>query len=180
MVIHDPIISVEQGTSGFNPVRGVWFPLDISNASSFNLLMAHSASQMAYVHTKASPWRMKYYIDALTYKTEAIKLLNVWMSDSQMAICDNAFAAVLRLLTFEVGITKPSCRPRQESRLSRFDSTRNRQDSGSGSRFWEPRFDSKIFGVEPGRFDSNLRFHKRCKQREARDMHKLCSFACIF
>jgi hypothetical protein len=40
-------------------------------------------------------------------------------------------------------------RPRQESRLSRFDSTRNRQDSGSGSRFSEPRFDFKIFRVEP-------------------------------
>ena len=49
-------------------------------------------------------------------------------------------------------------RPPQESRLSRFGSTRDRQDPGSSSRLLEPRSDSKVSKVEPVRFDSNLRF----------------------
>jgi hypothetical protein len=40
-------------------------------------------------------------------------------------------------------------RPRRESRLSRFDSTRNRQESGSGSEILWSWSDSRILGVEP-------------------------------
>lgn len=74
--VHGPMLSMEQSTPGFNPVRDVWFPLDLSNPASFNLLIAYSASQMARLCTEASPCRMESYTDSLTYNLEAIRLLN--------------------------------------------------------------------------------------------------------
>ncbi|KAM5349382.1 hypothetical protein ACJ41O_005887 [Fusarium nematophilum] len=80
---------------GFNPMRDVWFPLDLSNAASFNAIMAHSAAHLA---------RMQGFHqskEALRFKAEAVRIVKIWMEDSELALGDDVLAAVLRLLTYE-------------------------------------------------------------------------------
>ncbi|EED13434.1 hypothetical protein TSTA_059210 [Talaromyces stipitatus ATCC 10500] len=79
----------------FNPMRDVWFPLDLSNAASFYGIMAHSAAHLAYLHGQ------KHAVEVLKYKSEAVSLINQWMQDEKTALEDATFAAVVRLLTFE-------------------------------------------------------------------------------
>lgn len=81
----------------FNPMRDVWFPLDLSNAASFYGIMAHAAAHLAYLRGQ------KYAAEVLKYKSEAVSLVNQWMQDEKTALADATFAAVVRLLTFEVG-----------------------------------------------------------------------------
>ncbi|KAK9427125.1 hypothetical protein V1505DRAFT_318100 [Lipomyces doorenjongii] len=81
--------------TSFNPMRDVWFPLDLSNASSFNTVMAHSAAHLAYLQGATDS------VDALRYKAEAVRILNIWLNDPIKSLSDEAFAAVVRLLTFE-------------------------------------------------------------------------------
>lgn len=88
----------------FNPMRDVWFPLDLSNASSFNCIMAHSAAHLAQLYAGCPPRRATKSSDALKYKAEAVKILRSWMADPKKDLSDDAFAAVIRLLTFEVRI----------------------------------------------------------------------------
>jgi hypothetical protein len=83
-------------TATFNPMRDVWFPLDLSNAASFNVIMAYAAAHLGRLHgIKASD-------EALKYKAEAVHIIRVWMDDPSRALSDEVFAAVIRLLTFEV------------------------------------------------------------------------------
>jgi hypothetical protein len=81
---------------GFNPMRDVWVPLDLSNAASFNAVMAHSAAHLARMHGALVSQ------EALRYKLEAVRIVGQWASDPGRALSDDAFAAVLRLLTYEV------------------------------------------------------------------------------
>lgn len=81
----------------FNPMKDVWFPLDLSNASSFNCIMAHSAAHLAHLQGSTST-------EALQYKEEALRILATWFNDPTRALSDETFAAVIRLLTFEVCI----------------------------------------------------------------------------
>ncbi|KAJ6789464.1 hypothetical protein PWT90_00265 [Aphanocladium album] len=82
-------------SSTFNPMRDVWFPLDLSNAASFNAVMAHSAAHLAHMQG------IRDSEEALKFKMEAVRIVTMWMSDSKRALSDDAFAAVLRLLTYE-------------------------------------------------------------------------------
>lgn len=86
----------------FNPMRDVWFPLDLSNAASFYGIMAHSAAHMAYLRGQGK----NGIVEVLKYKTEAVSLINKWMHDRDMALSDSTFAAVIRLLTFEVSFER--------------------------------------------------------------------------
>ncbi len=79
----------------FNPMRDVWFPLDLSNAASFNAIMAHSAAHLAWLY------KIKASNEALMYKNEAVRIINIWMNDGSSSIGDDIIAAVLRLLTYE-------------------------------------------------------------------------------
>ena len=88
----------------FNPMKDVWFPLDLSNASSFNCIMAHSAAHLSHLYAGTPPRRGTNSSDALKYKIEAVRILRTWLSDPEKELCDDAFAAVVRLLTFEVCI----------------------------------------------------------------------------
>jgi Fungal specific transcription factor domain len=90
----------------FNPMKDVWFPLDLSNASSFNCIMAHSAAHLAHLYAGTSPRRGTKSTDALKYKAEAVRILHSWVADPKMGLSDEAFAAVIRLLTFEVSISE--------------------------------------------------------------------------
>lgn len=85
-------------TSNFNPMREIWFPLDLSNIASFNCVMAHSAAHLAYSYGGTST-------EALKFKESAIQTLNQWLGDKEKAISNDAFVAVVRLLTFEVRCT---------------------------------------------------------------------------
>lgn len=82
--------------NNFNPVRDVWFPLDLSNAASFNAVMAHSAAHLARMQG------LKIPREALNYKAEAVRIVMWWINDSARALSDEVLAAVLRLLAYEV------------------------------------------------------------------------------
>ncbi|KAJ8098564.1 hypothetical protein POJ06DRAFT_292159 [Lipomyces tetrasporus] len=93
--IHATMIFAELTITSFSPMSDVWFPLDLSNASSFNTVMAHSAAHLAYLQGAMDS------VDALRYKAEALRILNIWLNDPMKSLSDEAFAAVVRLLTFE-------------------------------------------------------------------------------
>lgn len=86
----------------FNPMKDVWFPLDLSNAASFNCIMAHSAAHLAHLYAGTSPGTPTTSLDAARYKAEAVRIISEWISDPEKALSNHAFAAVVRLLTFEV------------------------------------------------------------------------------
>lgn len=86
----------------FNPMKDVWFPLDLSNASSFNSIMAHSAAHLSHLYAGTPPRRGTNSSDALRYKIEAVRILRLWLGDPETELSDDSFAAVVRLLTFEV------------------------------------------------------------------------------
>ncbi|KAJ5965978.1 hypothetical protein N7481_012692 [Penicillium waksmanii] len=98
---HAAMMFEDLDVTEFNPMRDVWFPLDLSNASSFNCIMAHSAAHLAHLYGGTLPRRGTTSSDALNYKIEAVRILRLWISDPETELCDNAFAAVVRLLTFE-------------------------------------------------------------------------------
>lgn len=77
-------------------MRDVWFPLDLSNAASFYGMMAHAAAHLAYLRGE------KNSVEVLKFKSEATSLVNRWLSNSATRLSDHTFAAVVRLLTFEV------------------------------------------------------------------------------
>lgn len=87
----------------FNPMKDVWFPLDLSNAASFNTIMAHSAAHLASFYGGTGPCRGTSCAAALRFKSDAVRILNQWLGDPERALGNDAFAAVTRLLTFEVG-----------------------------------------------------------------------------
>ncbi|GJN85378.1 hypothetical protein PLIIFM63780_008945 [Purpureocillium lilacinum] len=82
----------------FNPVRDVWFPLDVSNAASFNVVLAHSAAHIARMHGYTTS------NEALKFKMEAIRIVASWMDDPQQALSDEVIAAVISVLL----MAKPS------------------------------------------------------------------------
>lgn len=86
----------EGRVSSFNPMRDVWLPLDMSNAASFNAIMAHSAAHLARMRGFST------YQEAFKFKAEAVHIVSQWMGDDALARSDDLIAAVLRLLTFEV------------------------------------------------------------------------------
>lgn len=89
-------------SSSFNPMRDVWFPLDLSNPASFNGIMAHSAAHLAHYYGGMTPTCGTNSSEALKFKADAVKILTHWVNDPEKALSNAAFAAVVRLLTFEV------------------------------------------------------------------------------
>lgn len=80
----------------FNPMLDVWFPLDLSNAASFNAIMAHAAAHLGMMQGK------RHSYEALRYKAEAIRIVKEWMNEANGYPSDQALAAVVRLITYEV------------------------------------------------------------------------------
>lgn len=99
---HATMMFEDMPNSDFNPMRDVWFPLDLSNAACFNVIMAHSAAHLAYFYEGTTPTRGTNSFEALKYKSEALEILNQWLNDPIRALSNDTFAAVVRLLTFEV------------------------------------------------------------------------------
>ncbi|KAL2839802.1 hypothetical protein BJY01DRAFT_219001 [Aspergillus pseudoustus] len=98
---HAAMMFEDLDVAAFNPMKDVWFPLDLSNPSSFNCIMAHSAAHLSHLYAGTPPRRGTTSSDALKYKIEAVRILRLWLSDPGRELCDDAFAAVVRLLTFE-------------------------------------------------------------------------------
>lgn len=86
----------DSGASSFNPMRDVWLPLDLSNAASFNAIMAHSAAHLARMQG------FKTSTEALRFKAEAVHIVTSWMNEDNHGLGDDILAAVLRLMTYEV------------------------------------------------------------------------------
>ncbi|KAL9563057.1 hypothetical protein ACKAV7_012799 [Fusarium commune] len=79
----------------FSPMRDVWLPLDLSNPASFNALMALSAAHLS---------RMQGFSQsevALEFKSEAVRIVQLWMQDPERAVSDDVLASILRLLSYE-------------------------------------------------------------------------------
>ncbi|KAL1989037.1 hypothetical protein VTN96DRAFT_5800 [Rasamsonia emersonii] len=100
---HAAMMFEQSPTVDFNPMRDVWFPLDLSNAASFNGMLAHSAAHLAYLRGE------KHSMEVLKYKVEAVSLVNKWLQDESTMLSDHTFAAVVRLLTFEVCLNLMQC-----------------------------------------------------------------------
>lgn len=83
-------------TATFNPMRDVWLPLDLSNAASFNAIMAHSAAHLARMQGFPVPR------EAVQFKVEAVGIVQFWARDPALALSDDIIAGILRLLSFEV------------------------------------------------------------------------------
>ncbi|XWX00045.1 hypothetical protein V2A60_008061 [Cordyceps javanica] len=79
----------------FNPLRDVFFPLDLSNAASFNAVMAQSAAHLARMQGRLRS------TEALQFKAEAIRILSVWMADDKLATSDDVLGAISRILAYE-------------------------------------------------------------------------------
>ncbi|KAE8356982.1 hypothetical protein BDV28DRAFT_126013 [Aspergillus coremiiformis] len=101
LITHATMMFEDVAIPSFNPMKDVWFPLDLSNAASFYGIMAHSAAHLAQLYTGMNPAKGTSSIDALRYKAEAVRILSTWMADAEKSLSNDAFAAVLRLLTFE-------------------------------------------------------------------------------
>lgn len=94
--MHAHIIHSGLQARTFTPFTEIWMPLDLSNAASFNGILAHAAADlMRFEGGRSNP-------ELLKYKTEAIETINKWLGDTVNAITDDVFAGVVRLLTFEV------------------------------------------------------------------------------
>ncbi|KAJ5825157.1 hypothetical protein N7474_002295 [Penicillium riverlandense] len=98
---HAAMMFEDLNVAEFNPMRDVWFPLDLSNASSFNCIMAHSAAHLSHLYAGTPPRRGTNSSDTLKYKIEAVRILRGWLGDPAKELSDDSFAAVVRLLTFE-------------------------------------------------------------------------------
>ena len=88
--------SNQSPSTGFNPMRDIWFPLDLSNAAAFNAVMAQSAAHLSRMHG------FKTSAVALQFKAEAIRIISLWMADKDLALGDDVIAAVSRVLIYEV------------------------------------------------------------------------------
>lgn len=94
--MHADVIHSGLKTQTFTPFKDIWMPLDLSNAASFNGILAHAAADLFGSRLEENR------SETLKYKTEAIGMINKWLSSTVTAMKDEVFAGVVRLLTFEV------------------------------------------------------------------------------
>jgi hypothetical protein len=80
----------------FNPMRDLYIPVDLSQEADTHAVLAHSASHVADLRGERNS------IKAITHKMATIHLVNEYLNDPVKAVSNEAFSAVLRLLTFEV------------------------------------------------------------------------------
>lgn len=115
---HATMMFENMPASSFNPMRDVLFPLDLSNPASFNAIMAHAAAHLAHQYGGTTPNCGKNSWEALKFKADAVNILTQWVNDPKMALSNDAFAAVVRLLTFEVNLQYPLYVPLSEKHYS--------------------------------------------------------------
>lgn len=94
--MHACVIHLGFQARTFTPFRDIWVPLDLSNAASFNGILAHAAADFF------GSREVENSSEILKFKTEAIGIINKWLGTAVTAMNDEVFAGVVRLLTFEV------------------------------------------------------------------------------
>lgn len=77
-------------------MRDLYVPIDLSQEAATHAVLAHAACHVAYLRGE------RQSIKAITHKMAAIHLVNEYLNDPVKSVSDEAFSAVLRLLTFEV------------------------------------------------------------------------------
>ncbi|GLB04504.1 hypothetical protein AtubIFM57258_010472 [Aspergillus tubingensis] len=85
-------------STGFDPVRDVWLPLDLSNSASFCALMAHAAAHVAHRQGQTKS------IESEKFRTLAVGIIAKWLADERRSTQDDTITAIARLLMFEVSI----------------------------------------------------------------------------
>ncbi|RDH26601.1 hypothetical protein BDQ94DRAFT_177396 [Aspergillus welwitschiae] len=64
-------------STGFDPVRDVWLPLDLSNSASFCALMAHAAAHVAHLQGQANT------IQSEKFRMLAVGIIAKWLADER-------------------------------------------------------------------------------------------------
>ncbi|GCB24141.1 hypothetical protein AAWM_07026 [Aspergillus awamori] len=82
-------------STGFDPVRDVWLPLDLSNSASFCALMAHAAAHVAHRQGQTRS------IESEKFRTLAVGIIAKWLADERRSTQDDTITAIARLLMFE-------------------------------------------------------------------------------
>ncbi|GLA63142.1 hypothetical protein AtubIFM55763_005641 [Aspergillus tubingensis] len=82
-------------STGFDPVRDVWLPLDLSNSASFCALMAHAAAHVAHRQGQTKS------IESEKFRTLAVGIIAKWLADERRSTQDDTITAIARLLMFE-------------------------------------------------------------------------------
>ncbi|RDK39037.1 hypothetical protein M752DRAFT_338396 [Aspergillus phoenicis ATCC 13157] len=82
-------------STGFDPVRDVWLPLDLSNSASFCALMAHAAAHVAHRQGQTRS------IGSEKFRTLAVGIIAKWLADERRSTQDDTITAIARLLMFE-------------------------------------------------------------------------------
>ncbi|PYH58527.1 uncharacterized protein BO96DRAFT_243938 [Aspergillus niger CBS 101883] len=82
-------------STGFDPVRDVWLPLDLSNSASFCALMAHAAAHAAHRQGQTRS------IGSEKFRTLAVGIIAKWLADERRSTQDDTITAIARLLMFE-------------------------------------------------------------------------------
>ncbi|GKZ27670.1 hypothetical protein AbraCBS73388_005299, partial [Aspergillus brasiliensis] len=82
-------------STGFDPVRDVWLPLDLSNSASFCALMAHAAAHVAHRQGQTKS------IESEKFRTLAVGIIAKWLADETRSTRDETITAIARLLMFE-------------------------------------------------------------------------------
>ncbi|GAT29851.1 similar to An03g05650 [Aspergillus luchuensis] len=82
-------------STGFDPVRDVWLPLDLSNSASFCALMAHAAAHVAHRQGQTKS------IESEKFRTLAVGIIAKWLADERKSTQDDTITAIARLLMFE-------------------------------------------------------------------------------
>ncbi|OGM51167.1 hypothetical protein ABOM_000392 [Aspergillus bombycis] len=76
-------------------INDVWIPLVFSNVSAFNTLLACSAAHLSSLNEAIQP------TEALMFKAQAMRIINLWLGDPVQALEDKTFLAVSKIITFE-------------------------------------------------------------------------------
>ncbi|RAH61655.1 hypothetical protein BO85DRAFT_501041 [Aspergillus piperis CBS 112811] len=82
-------------STGFDPVRDLWLPLDLSNSASFCALMAHAAAHVAHRQGQTKS------IESEKFRTLAVGIIAKWLADERRSTQDDTITAIARLLMFE-------------------------------------------------------------------------------
>ncbi|KAJ9193479.1 transcriptional regulator family: Fungal Specific TF [Paecilomyces variotii] len=167
LTTHATMMFEELPMPSFNPMRDVWFPLDLSNEASFNAIMAHAAAHLDQMHG------LRASTDALLFKAEAVRIVSTWLNDPARALSDEVFAAVLRLLTFErYWGTESEWRIHRDG-LQRMIEARGGIEALQSN--WRLELVTFLVSLmsKPSWFDSSNRIWEICEQPFTPDLHPI-------
>ncbi|PYI09351.1 hypothetical protein BO78DRAFT_44192 [Aspergillus sclerotiicarbonarius CBS 121057] len=93
--LHTSLTPEFSPNTGFDPIRDVWLPMDLSNSAAFCALMAHAAAHVAHRHGQTKS------LESEKFRTLAVGIIAKWLADERRSTQDETVAAIARLLMFE-------------------------------------------------------------------------------